>query len=125
MNIHTGMTDLEMEEWRRDASIDQAEESSGDEWQEEATRVLKSYLEEHDTMRADDLWDYGLPWTKCKQGLGAVIKKATTNGWISPIEYENGYVAAYRSEHHHRSLKQVWQSNLYNTVNVDLWSELF
>lgn len=61
---------------------------TGDQWQHDATHVVKDYLATHPTMFVDDLWDLLPPLPEGQEsgrGLGRVIQNASGYGWSEKV----------------------------------------
>lgn len=92
-----------------------ASEAAGIEWLDYATEFVRTYLEQHDFLHVDELWDAGLAAPVSPRALGAVMKHAARSGWMEPIESNLFGVpgeVCRPSVRSHGQLKRVWRSLL-------------
>lgn len=93
-------------------AIEDSAESCGDQWINYAIAFLKWFLERHDTMHVDELWDAGLQEPKSPRGLGLVIQHAARNGWMEKITAGEDMVCCRPSVRSNGQMKAVWRSRL-------------
>lgn len=92
----------------RDAALVQVDEHADDQWKADAWNFLVDYLESHQTMFVDDLWEAGLPSTREDRALGPLFVKAARMGlMVKTAEYR----PSVRS---HLTGKPVWRSLIYH-----------
>ena len=98
--------------------IDRAAESAGEAWQREATKFVRRYLLNNETLFVDDLWDAGLPEPASKRALGHVLRQFARNGWMTHQKTDNDEIFARPSASSNGQLKAVWKSELYPQTNA-------
>ena len=98
--------------------IDQAAESAGEAWQREATKFVRRYLLNNETLHVDDLWEAGLPEPTSKRALGHVLRQFSRDGWITHQTTDNDEIFARPSASSNGQLKAVWKSELYPQTNA-------
>lgn len=92
----------------RDTALEQVDDHADDQWKAEAWNFLVDYLENHQTMFVDDLWDAGLPPTREDRAVGPLFLKAARMGlMVKTPEYR----PSVRS---HLTGKPVWRSLIFS-----------
>lgn len=86
-------------------------EASGETWQEYALEVLRDYLERHEFMHVDQLWDHGLQRPESPRALGWVMRTAVEKKWMQ-LQMVEGDILARPSRNSNNQLKPVWRSNI-------------
>ena len=127
----TGYDELEEfvnPQWQeREIGMRRAEAGAGQAWNDETTELLRRYLEQHEYLFADHLWEVGLQHpTNSSRALGPIILKAARNGWIETVKGVDipGFttITSVMSPSNGQK-KPIWKSLLYVDDGVD-WDEL-
>lgn len=97
----------------RDAAVDriltQVECNAGQAWIAHALNAVWSAASIYGSITTDQVWER-ITWTPREpRAMGAVMRKATGEGWIRPT---NHYERSRRSECNHRPVK-VYRSRIY------------
>ena len=106
---------------RAQAGIERSATTAGQQWHNDAVDALANYLDHHQTMFVDDLWPHLPTQPDGKQSgraLGAVIRHAARQGWITKQHATNGQpqdIVCRPSTRSNLSPKPVWLSTLYRS----------
>ena len=95
----------------RDEAIDRVEENADREWRKLALATIEDSAWIFRTITTDDIWtilDRSIYSTHDNRAMGAVMRKAQTNGWIEPTDR---VVKSTRAVCHSRPIR-VWRSRL-------------
>jgi len=88
----------------RDEGMARAEAHAPDGWNDAAFEFVRAYLETHDDLFVDDLWEAGLAEPPSPRALGPVLQRAARAGLMART---GEYRPSARS---HLSPKPVWRS---------------
>lgn len=94
----------------RDEAIDRVEENADREWMNWALFLIRLIAGQSSVLTSDDVWEslLGYNTTHDNRAMGAVMRKAQTNGWIEPTDR---VVKSTRAVCHSRPIR-VWRSKL-------------
>jgi hypothetical protein len=101
-----GLPSTEVAAARREAGMETAEASAGEEWNAEALGFIERYAQEHDELFVDDLWEAGLTPPANRKALGPVLMRTARVGLIE----KTGEYRPSRSSN--LSVKPVWRSRV-------------
>jgi hypothetical protein len=89
-------------------AIELVDEHAPPEWRDEAFVFVTRYLESHEFMFVDDLWDAGLPAPPEGRALGAVFQRAVRAGLMVKSGQFRPSIRSHLTE------KPVWRSLIRN-----------
>lgn len=100
---------------KRDAGITRSSDAAGDDWNDRALELVRTYLEQHPEFFGDEFWPFAEANDLEFRGraLGAVVTKANRAGWMTKA----GYRPSVRSN---LSPKVVWRSELYDVEHQEI-----
>jgi len=104
---------------RRDDGIARAAGSAGTLWSQQAYRMVRAYLMDHEFFHVDEFWSWAMPkglspGTQPK-AIGAVIQRASRDGLMTKTRIG---MPSVRSN---MTAKPVWRSETYRGVRTGLF----